>query len=114
MRARLCFMNLVLVLLVSGCAARPVNPSFAISNDQAREALRAMAAQPKPLNRPLVIVNGYDDPGMGSLLVRWQLDPVIRDRRGGAGGVQWGAAVEESGDKNVAGGGEWEGGGGGK
>jgi pimeloyl-ACP methyl ester carboxylesterase len=102
LRARLYFVNLVLVSLVSGCAARPVNPSFAISHDQARDALRAMAQLPKPLDRPLVIVNGYDDPGMGSLLVRWQLDPVIRDRRVVTVGLQWAATFEECRDKIVA------------
>jgi pimeloyl-ACP methyl ester carboxylesterase len=81
MRSVACAVNLVLLLLAAGCAERPVNASFAVSSDQARDALRVMAKQPKPLNRPLVIVGGYDDPGFGMMLLHGQLDPVIRDRR---------------------------------
>src|SRR4051794_12338106 len=73
--------TVLIALLVTGCAERPVNPSFAISNDQARAALHAMAAEPKQLDRPLVIVGGYEDPGLGGLIVQWQLDPLIHDRR---------------------------------
>jgi pimeloyl-ACP methyl ester carboxylesterase len=40
-----------------------------------------MRADAKPLDRPLVLVGGYHDPGIGAALLRWELDPLIADRR---------------------------------
>ncbi len=48
-------------MFLAGCA-QPVNPSFAVTSSQAHEALRQMEGDPKPLDRPLVIVGGIFDP----------------------------------------------------
>jgi pimeloyl-ACP methyl ester carboxylesterase len=41
------------------------NPSFPITAVEARERMRDLQAQPKPLQRPLVILGGFLDPGFG-------------------------------------------------
>jgi hypothetical protein len=48
---------------LAGCtdAPRPVNPSFPVSFWHAQKALDEMAADPRPLRRPLVLVGGYMD-----------------------------------------------------
>ncbi|HEX8524921.1 MAG TPA: hypothetical protein VF669_21910 [Tepidisphaeraceae bacterium] len=55
-----------------GCTATPKvvdAPTIALSVPQARQELRKIAEHPKPLERPLVILNGYLDPGLGGLAV---------------------------------------------
>jgi hypothetical protein len=54
-------------LILFGCAA-PANPSFPISVSDAMGALREMANDPKPLARPVVVLGGYHDPGLGALV----------------------------------------------
>jgi hypothetical protein len=61
-----------LVLFSAGCAAPP-NPSFPLTTSDARAALRAMEARPKPLARPLVILGGYHDPGLGAFVWRHEV-----------------------------------------
>ena len=57
--------GVTLAAIVAGCAGRgPVNPSFSVTAKEARSALRQMAATPKPLQRPLVILGGWFDPGV--------------------------------------------------
>ena len=56
-------------LLATGCAAHPPNPSFNVSNDDAREALREMRHDAKPLPRPLVVLGGLDDPGVATTVL---------------------------------------------
>jgi pimeloyl-ACP methyl ester carboxylesterase len=72
-----------LVLLGAGCAA-PTNPSFPLSVSDAKAALREMEAKPKPLARPLVVLGGYHDPGLGAFVWRnevrrWASDARIVD-----------------------------------
>jgi hypothetical protein len=57
--------------LVIGCASKPKegNPSFPVTIGQAREDLARMAKDPKPLARPIVLLGGYADPGIGGLAV---------------------------------------------
>ncbi|HEX8913228.1 MAG TPA: hypothetical protein VF796_12785 [Humisphaera sp.] len=54
------------LLLAGGCGSVVDNPSFPLSIGHAAEELDAMAAAPKPLDRPVVVVSGYLDPGIGS------------------------------------------------
>lgn len=56
--------GLVGMLLAGGCRSN-VNPSFSVSPDDAEQAIAAMRADPKPQARPLVIVGGFADPGIG-------------------------------------------------
>lgn len=59
----------VAALLATGCATHAPNPSFNVSNDDAREALREMREDAKPLPRPLVILGGLDDPGVATMVL---------------------------------------------
>jgi hypothetical protein len=59
----------LLALLAMGCATHAPNPSFNVSNDQAKEALREMSHDTKPLPRPLVILGGLDDPGIATMVL---------------------------------------------
>lgn len=53
----------VAVLSVAGgCAAPRVNPSFAVSRDEARRDLERIFADPRPLDRPVVVFAGWADP----------------------------------------------------
>ena len=54
-----------LALLLAGCAKQPVNPSFAVSSRDAKDAIKAMAKDEKPLERPVVVLGGYQDIGIG-------------------------------------------------
>ena len=65
----------VVILAALGCAARPKaeNPSFAVTIEQARADLKRIADDPKPLRRPIVILGGYADPGVGGWAVGAEL-----------------------------------------
>jgi pimeloyl-ACP methyl ester carboxylesterase len=58
-----------------GCAAEPVNPSFDLSLHEAHEHLARMADAPVELDRPVVLLSGWREPGfvtmhLGPELVR--------------------------------------------
>lgn len=55
---------LALGCLQIGCSTSPTNPSFALSENDARQALVEMHKTPQPLARPVVILGGYLDPGL--------------------------------------------------
>ena len=71
-----------LFLLSTGCVdigiTKPENPTFAIKAKDAAALLKEMSADPKPLDRPLVILAGIGDPGLGPLLLEWRLDDVLQ------------------------------------
>jgi hypothetical protein len=69
---------LLAALSAMGCATHTPNPSFNVSNDDAREALREMSHDAKPLPRPLVILGGLDDPGIAAMV----LEDDIRELTG--------------------------------
>ena len=51
-------------VLNGGCSAdEPFNPSFALTYADAKAVLREMKLNPKPLQRPLIVVGGVHDPG---------------------------------------------------
>ena len=60
-----CGLAALAATLLTGCGRGLVNPSFAISRTDARQALDAMAADRKPFERPVVVLGGYHDPGLG-------------------------------------------------
>jgi hypothetical protein len=69
---------LIATLALSGCLAqRRVNPSFALSETQAREALREMRQAPVSPQRPILILGGFADIGIGAGLLRHKLDPLF-------------------------------------
>ena len=76
------FSAVLLLLLISGCARQPPNPSFNVSNADAKRALKAMAKEQKPLERPVVVLGGYQDLGIGpAAFVGTLREAVGRDRR---------------------------------
>lgn len=61
---RLCLLALLLDVFAGCSADRPLNPSFPLTVAQAREALRQMRADPRPLQRPVLVLSGIHDPGI--------------------------------------------------
>jgi hypothetical protein len=53
-----------ILALLTACAANPANPSFPVTSDQAHSAIEHMQKYPEQLQRPLVIVGGFMDPGV--------------------------------------------------
>jgi pimeloyl-ACP methyl ester carboxylesterase len=72
---------LLAALLTAGCAARPVNPSFAVTADEARQAMRDMAARPRQLDRPVVVIGGYLDPNVSPTYLKAQVRKLTGDGR---------------------------------
>jgi hypothetical protein len=70
---------LLLLLPITGCGPR--NPSFPLSENQANLDLREMGRDPKPLQRPLIIVAGYGDPGFADAHLRDAMAPCLDDDR---------------------------------
>src|SRR5689334_3108325 len=75
----------VLMLVGAGCANRTSSPStaptIAVSIEQADRILEKMAKDRKPLDRPLVICNGYLDPGLGGAAVQSIIRQHVDDSR---------------------------------
>ena len=75
---------LVAVLVVAAGCSAPINPSFPITRQDASRDLDRMRASPQPIERPLVVLGGFLDPGLASggviRAVRPALDggPIIR------------------------------------
>lgn len=69
-------------VLLSACAAPPVNPSFNVTSADAKIAWAAMKDEPKALARPVVVLGGIYDPGVAADHVAGQ----IREIAGGEGG----------------------------
>jgi hypothetical protein len=69
-------------LLAAGCTGHAgTNPSFDVSAPEARHALRQMAGSPRPLDRPVVILAGMNDPGFSPAHLASQVRRVTGDRR---------------------------------
>lgn len=73
---------LILGTSLAGCTTRQrVNPSFPVSRDDARAAMRQMEMHPATLERPLVILGGFSDPGFSSSAVRSACRRLFDDER---------------------------------
>src|SRR5215207_3772050 len=72
---------LLLLLTTAGCAKQPVNPAFDISSADARCALKAMAKEEKPLERPVVVLGGYHDLGIGPAAFVGRIRDAVGDER---------------------------------
>lgn len=46
-----------------GCAARPINSSFAASESEAKQIIDEIEENARPLDRPVVVMAGWADPG---------------------------------------------------
>ncbi len=65
--------------LTAGCMnPGPVNPTFPLTVEQAKAALHSMRLNPKPLVRPVVVLQGYLDPGISTTYMRSQLRSVVK------------------------------------
>jgi hypothetical protein len=77
--------SLVICLAVIGCitggASTTPNSSFDLSVSDAKIALREMRDDPKPLERPLVILGGYHDPGLAASHLRGEFKKLTGDKR---------------------------------
>jgi pimeloyl-ACP methyl ester carboxylesterase len=65
-------------MAAGGCATRPANRSFDVSATDARRALREMRNWPRPLERPVVVLDGLGPP-MASWLLAGELKRVLGD-----------------------------------
>ncbi len=76
---------LTLLLLATACSTSPKapssNPTIPLTTAEARAALDDVAQHRKPLDRPLVILGGYLDPGVGGAAVSSIVRQHIRDDR---------------------------------
>ncbi len=73
---------LTALTFLCGCVSSgPVNPSFAVTADDARMSLDRAALSPQNLRRPLVIVGGFVDPGFASNMLDWSFRSYTGDAR---------------------------------
>jgi pimeloyl-ACP methyl ester carboxylesterase len=70
-----------IALAEAGCAPQPVNPSLPISIDLATRDLKRMTDDPKPLDRPLVIISGFMDPGFAAVSLESKFRCISGDCR---------------------------------
>ena len=67
----------LLCLVLAACSAdRPLNPTFPLKMADAKIAWKQMEGDPKPLERPVVVVGGIYDPGIFSKNVACRLRTV--------------------------------------
>ncbi|MDB5295308.1 MAG: hypothetical protein JWO31_1291, partial [Phycisphaerales bacterium] len=62
-----------------GCGAGTPNPSFPLTAARAEDELGAMAADPRPLPRPVVVIDGFMDVGFSSSVVAGRLRKLAVD-----------------------------------
>lgn len=63
--------------MLAGCAvARPMNPAFAVTVDEARTDLERMEREPVRLDRPVIVLGGWGDPGIAAHGITSQLERV--------------------------------------
>ncbi|HTL30804.1 MAG TPA: hypothetical protein VL282_16355 [Tepidisphaeraceae bacterium] len=75
-------LSLFSMILTLGCAApRPVNPAFAVTPGDASKMIDQMKREPKRLSRPVLVIGGYNDPGIGCGVVRSQIIDATGDKR---------------------------------
>ncbi len=65
-----------LMALLSSCVLTP-NPSILVTTESAQGMMEAMAETPKQPERPVIVVGGYRDPGLGSWWVKRKLARVL-------------------------------------
>lgn len=73
-------LQMAILLGLPGCAGM-VNPSFPVSMEDARADLQRMRETPRVLERPVVVLAGYLDPGLGSAWLAWKIRNLTGDSR---------------------------------
>jgi len=83
MNERFAGMVWVAVLAMAvGCAEpTPHNPSFPVTMEEARSALREMAVRPAALRRPVLVIGGYCDPGVSTAYLKHEIRKLTGDDR---------------------------------
>lgn len=71
---------ILIAAFTSGCQYR-TNPSLKLSPEGAKTAIGEMREHPRTLERPVVILGGFTDIGLGTSILRSQLQPMLDDRR---------------------------------
>jgi hypothetical protein len=61
---------ILLTSLACSNAPAPVNPSFPTTFSEAKQALHTMSANPRPLDRPRVVIGGFLDPNVSPPLYK--------------------------------------------
>ena len=73
---------LVVLFHMTGCASHTEpNPSFSLTVKQARADLKQMAQQPVTLERPVIVLGGYGDPGIIADILAGELRKATGDDR---------------------------------
>lgn len=82
MRTCVSILLLGVAALLSGCVtpAPKMNPSFNVSAEQADIALSILKENPKPLDRPLVVLGGFLDVGFGPAYYSRALEKFVDGR----------------------------------
>ena len=74
--------SVLIALIGAGCAGHArTNPSFDLTAPAARGALRQMAASPRRLERPVVVLGGFGDPGVAPNYLAGEVRKLTGDRR---------------------------------
>ena len=74
MAARSRLLLLVSLLVLPACQTSGVfNESFPVTVAEGRSTIEQMAADPRPLDRPVVVIGGFLDPGIVTASVRYRL-----------------------------------------
>lgn len=69
------------LFLPVGCAKQSPNPSFNVSSSDAKAAMKAMSKDEKRLERPVVVLGGYHDIGIGPAAFVGRLRDAVGDER---------------------------------
>jgi hypothetical protein len=69
---------MLLLFAAWGCATGPVNPSFNITEGQAKTAIAVMRTDRRELQRPLVLIGGFADPAVAANYEQWFFSGVSR------------------------------------
>ena len=65
---------------LAACSAdQPLNPSFSLTLDDAQAAMKQMKENQVKLRRPVVVVGGYRDPGIGSGNTKARVERMVNN-----------------------------------
>ena len=67
-------------LLQVGCGVSRVNPSFSITRDEAQADIERMERDVASLERPLLTLTGWGDPGFDSADMKRRVEKVANGR----------------------------------
>lgn len=71
----------VLLFYLTGCVSGPVNPSFAVTRGEAKQIIEEIEVDPRPLERPVVVMAGWADPGFADSYWKNQVGKITGEDR---------------------------------